>query len=82
MKYLMVRSMFRRPPKHVDCTCTAVSAHPSNTTAKRRDIAKPLLGLLSKVTGRNNADIIAGDFNTSAYRKTRKVEDELKREAW
>ena len=63
----MVRSMFRRPPKQGNCTHTVVSAYLSITTAKRRGIAKQLLGQLCKVTERNNADIIAGDFNTWAY---------------
>ena len=43
-------------------TYTAVSAHLSNTTAKRRDVAKQLLGQLGKVAEKNDADIIAGDF--------------------
>ena len=74
LKYLMVRSMFRRPPKQGNCTYTVVSAYLSITTVKRRDIAKQLLGQLWKVTERNNADIIAGDFNTWAYRERGKAQ--------
>ena len=47
---LMVRSMFRRTPKHEQCTCTPASGLVSNTTAKRRGIAKMLLGQFREVT--------------------------------
>ena len=37
LKYLMVRSMFRRPPKQGDCMYTVVSAYLSITTESRRE---------------------------------------------
>ena len=39
---LMVKAKFRRPPKDETSACAAVSANLSNTTAKRRDVAKRL----------------------------------------
>ena len=41
-------------------------AHLSNTAAKRRDVAKQLLDQLRNVAEENFADIMAGDFNSSA----------------
>ena len=35
LEYLLVRSMFRRTPKHGKNTYTAASVHLSNTTAKK-----------------------------------------------
>ena len=40
-------------------TYTAVSAYLSNTTLKRRDVAKQLLGQLRKLPVENDADILA-----------------------
>ena len=49
-------------PQHGHSMCTAVSAHLSNTAAKRRNVAKQPLGQLRKVAEENRADVIAGDF--------------------
>ena len=68
LKYFRFKAGFRRPPKEGNSTYTAVSAYLSNTIAKRRDVAKQLLGQLRKVALENDADIIAGDFNSSANR--------------
>ena len=40
LKHLMVRSMFRRAPRQGRCTYASVPVHLSNTTAKRRAIAR------------------------------------------
>ena len=74
--------MFRRPPKEGNSTYTAVSAYLSNTTAKRRDVAKQLLGQLRKVAVEHDADIIAVDFNSSAYRDRGKVGVSLIEGTW
>ena len=68
LKYLLFKARFRRPPKEGNSTYTAVSAYLSNTTAKRRDVAKQLLGQFRKVAVENDADIIASDFKSSAHR--------------
>ena len=68
LKYLLFKARLRRPPKEGNSTYTAVSAYLSNTTAKRRDVAKQLLGQFRKVAVGNDADIIAGDFKSSARR--------------
>ena len=75
LRYLFVKSRFRRPPKEGISKNTAVSAHLRNTTAKRRDVAKQLLG-------RNYADIIAGDFNTTAYRERGEAKVNSIEEVW
>ena len=60
---------FIRPPKGGRSPDTAISAHLTNSTAKRRDVAKQLLSQLRKEAEENGANIIASDFNSSAYRK-------------
>ena len=70
LRYLLAKSRFERWPKQGGSTYTAVSAHLSNTAARRRDVAKLLqLSKLRKITEDNCADIIAGDFNSSACRE-------------
>ena len=78
----MVKSRIRRRPKEGSSTCTAVSAHLSNTTAKRRDVAKQLLGQLRKVAEKNYTDIFAGDFNSSACRESGKAWMTFTEETW
>ena len=43
LKHLVVKSKLRRPRKEVTSTYAAASAHLSNSTAKKRDVAKQLL---------------------------------------
>ena len=43
LKHLVVKSQFWRPRKEVTSTYAAASAHLSNSTAKKRDVAKQLL---------------------------------------
>ena len=52
---------------------TAITAHLSNTAAKRRDVAQLLLSQLRKVAEKNRAHIIAGDSGTSAFRERGKA---------
>ena len=78
----MVKSRFRRWPKEESSTYPAVSAHPSNTTAKRRDVAKQQLGQLRKVAGKNHADVLAGDFHSSAFRDSGKFGVSSIEETW
>ena len=54
LRDLLVKSRIRRRPKEESSTYTAVSGHPSNTTAKRRDVALQLLGWLRKVAEKNH----------------------------
>ena len=53
LKYLLVKSKFRRAPKEGTSTRAVVSAHLSNTTAKRRDVAKQLVGQLKNIAEEN-----------------------------
>ena len=46
---LLVKSMFRRTPRQGKCTSTPASVHSSNTTAKRKGIARSLLGEVREV---------------------------------
>ena len=69
LKYFLFKARLRRPPKEGNSTYTAVSAYLSNTTAKRRDVAKQLLGQRRKVAVENVADIFPGDFNSAANRE-------------
>ena len=79
---MLVQARFRRPPKKGNSTDTAVSAHLSNTTAKRRYVAKQLLGQLRKVAQEKYADNVAGDFNSSAHRERGKAGVSLTEETW
>ena len=72
----------RRPPKEESSTHTAVSAHFNNTTAKRCDVAKQPLDQLRKVAEENYADIIAGDFTSSANREGGKAKMNFIEEEW
>ena len=58
---MMVRSRLRRSSEHGNSTYSAVSAHVSNTTAKKRDVAGEFLGQLWNVAEENYADIVVGD---------------------
>ena len=69
LKYLTVRSMCRRTPKHGRCTCTPASPRVSITIAKRRRNAKMLWSQFTEVAELNDVDIIGGDFSTSAHRE-------------
>ena len=73
LKYLLVRSKIQEAAQawrqHVRSRLL------SNTTAKRRDVSKQLLGQLRTV-------IIAGDVNTSAYREHGKAKVSSIEETW
>ena len=77
-----VRARFRRSPKLGNGAYTAVSAHLSNTAAKRRDVAEQFLDQLRQVAEINFADIIAGDFDTTAYRERGKAKMSSIGEVW
>ena len=79
---LLMKSRFRRPPWNGNSTYTAFSPHLSNTTSKRRHVAKELLSQLKKGTEKNDADIIADDFNTSAYCERRMAKVSSTEETW
>ena len=68
LEYLLVKSKLRRS-KEGASTCLFVSARLINTAAKRRDVAKHLLGQLRRIVENNSADFIAGAFNSAAYRE-------------
>ena len=52
---------------------TTASVHLSNTTAKRKGIARFLLGEVREVADMNCVDIVGGDFNMAAFRERRKL---------
>ena len=79
LKYLMVRFMCRRPPKHGECTYTSVSAHLSSTTAKRRDIGKQALGPAQKSHREKRRGHHCKRFQHFGLRGMRKDENELDR---
>ena len=83
LKYVMVRSLFSRPPKHGTCTYTPASVHLSNTTGKRRGVARSLVGQFRDTAERNDVDIIIGtDFNMSANCERGKPKPSSFEEAW
>ena len=70
---LLVKSTFRRTPRQGKCTSTPESVHLSNTTARRKGIARSLLGEVREVADMNCVDIIGGDFNMAAFREPRNL---------
>ena len=82
LKNLVVKSRFRRWRKEGRSTYTAVSAHLSNTSAKRRDVTKQLSDQRRKVAEKNLADIIAGDCNTAVRRERGEANASFIEDAW
>ena len=82
LNYLLVMSRFTLTPKRGRSTYTVISAHLCNSAARRLDVVKQLLSQLSKVAEENDADIIAGDFNSSAYRERGRERRSSIDEAW
>ena len=81
-RYLLVKSRFRRRPKEGSSTCTAVSAHPSNTTANVRDVAKLRLGWLRKVAEKKLQTSLQVTSHTAADRergKAKKPDEGIRR---
>ena len=75
---LLVKSMFRRTPRQGKCTCMPASVHLSNTTAKRKGIARSLLVVVREIAELSCVDIIGGDFNMAAFHERRtlgRIED-------
>ena len=70
-----------RPPEGKASAYVAVSAHMSNTTAKRSDVATELLSQLRKVAEENDVDIL-GFFISSAYRDRGREGRSFMAEAW
>ena len=68
-----MKSKFRRTLRQGKCTSTPASLHLSNTTAKRKGIARSLLGEAREVAEMNCVDIIGGDFSMAAFRETRNL---------
>ena len=59
---------FRRPPLSGQKTFTVLSLHISNIYAKKRSIAKKLILTIRAIMIGQQIDLVAGDFNGTAWR--------------
>ena len=65
---VLSRASFRRPPVSGQVTFTVLSLHISNISAKKKGIAKKLILTLRAIMISQEVDLVAGDFNGTAWR--------------
>ena len=65
---VLSRAIFRRPPVSGQKYFTVLSLHISNIYAKKKGIAKKLILTLRAVMISQEVDLVAGDFNGTAWR--------------
>ena len=65
---VLSRSSFRRPPVSGQETFTVLSLHISHIYAKKRGIAKKLILTIRAIMISQQIDVVAGDFNGTAWR--------------
>ena len=68
MQGVLSRASFRRPPLSGQKTFTVLSLHVSNIYAKKRCIAKKLIFTVRAIMTSQEVDVVAGDFNGTAWR--------------
>ena len=68
MQGVLSRASFRRPPLSGQKTFTVLSLHVSNIYAKQRGIAKKLILTIRAIMIGQQIDVVAGDFNGTAWR--------------
>ena len=65
---VLSRAIFRRPPVSGQKYFTVLSLHISNVYAKKKGIAKKLILTLRAIMLSQEVDLVAGDFNGTAWR--------------
>ena len=68
MQDVLSRASFRRPPLSGQKTFTVLNLHISNIYAKKRGIAKKLILTIRAIMIVQQVDMVAGDFNGTAWR--------------
>ena len=68
MQGVLSRASFRRPPVSGQVTFTVLSLHVNNIYAKKRGIAKKLILTIRAIMISQQVDLVAGDFNGTAWR--------------
>ena len=68
MQGVLSRASFRPPPLSGQETFTVLSLHISNIYAKKRRIAKKLILTIRAIMISQQVDLVAGDFNGTAWR--------------
>ena len=68
MQGVLSRASFRRPPLSGQKTFTVMPLHKSNIYAKKRGIAKKLILTIRAIMIGQQIDLVAGDFNGTAWR--------------
>ena len=69
MQGVLSRASFRRPPLSGRKFFTVLSLHTSNIYAKTRGIAKKLILTIRAIMISQQVDLVAGDFNGTAWRR-------------
>ena len=68
MQGVLSLASFRRPPISCQVTFTVLSLHISNIYAKKKGIAKKLILTIRAIMISQQIDVVAGDFNGTAWR--------------
>ena len=68
MQGVLSRASFRRSPVSGQKYFTALSLHISNIYAKKKGIAKKLILTFRAIMISQEVDLVAGDFNGTAWR--------------
>ena len=68
MQGVLSRASFRRPPLSGQVSFTVLSLHISNVYAKKKGTAKKLILTLRAIMISQEVDLVAGDFNGTAWR--------------
>ena len=68
MQGVLSRASFRRPPTSGQATFTVLSLHINNIYAKKKGIAKKLILTIRAIMISQQIDVVAGDFNGTAWR--------------
>ena len=68
MQGVLSRASFRRPPTSGQVTFTVLSLHTNNIYAKKKGIAKKLILPIRAIMISQQVDLVAGDFNGTAWR--------------
>ena len=68
MQGVLSRASFRRPPLSGQKTFTVLSLHMSNIYARKRCVAKKLILTIRAIMIGQQIDLVAGDFNGTAWR--------------
>ena len=68
LQAVLSRASFRRPPTSGQVTFTVLSLHINNIYDKKKGIAKKFILAIRAIMISQQVDVVAGDFNGTAWR--------------